>query len=120
MREGSRPSARMLPLVGVSGAYLPSQARTSSHLLEEACLEFGALDPSCDEHDPRSMIGIRLGTEKYWWMKNVVHAVNYHWGALADQVQDALHTQQIVPCAVPQPAKPCRERLPCERLAAVV
>jgi hypothetical protein len=102
----------MLPLVGVSGAYLPSQARTSSHLLEEACLEFGVLDPSCDEHDPRSMIGIRPGIEKHWWMKNVVHAVNYHWGALADQVQDALHTQQIVPCPVPQPAKPCRERLP--------
>jgi hypothetical protein len=103
-----------LPRGGVAGAYLPPHASSpnSGHMFEEACLDFAALDPSCDEHDPRSMIGIGPGTEKYGWMKNVVHAVNYHWGVLADQVQDALHTQQIVTCAVPQPAKPGRERLP--------
>jgi hypothetical protein len=107
-----RPSARMRPLVGVSGTYLPWQARTPDHLLEEACLEFEAPDPSCDEHDPRSMIGIRPRIKKHWRMKNVVHTVYYYWGALADLVQDALHTQKIVPCAVPQSAEPCRERLP--------
>src|SRR3984957_13195518 len=101
-----------------SGTCPPWRAGTSGHLLEEACLEFAAFDPSYDEHDPRSMIGIRPGIEKHRGMKNVVHAVNDHGRALANQVQDALHTQQIVSCAVAQAAKPCRERLPREWLVA--
>src|SRR5262249_627968 len=94
--------------------YQPQQAsgRSSGNMLEKACFEFGALDPPRDEHDPRSMIGIRPGVEEHWRMKNVVHTVNCHWGALADQVQDAFHTQQMVARAIPQPAKPHGERLP--------
>jgi hypothetical protein len=78
----------------------------SGHMLEEACFEFAGIDPSCDEHNPRSMIGIRPSIEQHRGVKNVVDAVNCHWGALADQVYDALDAQQIVTCAAPQPAKP--------------
>jgi hypothetical protein len=78
----------------------------SGHMLEEACFEFAGIDPSCDEHDPRSTIGIRPSIEQHRGMKNVVNTVNCDRGVLADQVQDALDAQQIVTCAAPQPAKP--------------
>jgi hypothetical protein len=40
------------------------------------------------------MIGIRPGIEQQERVKNVVHAVNGHRSALADQVQDSLHAQR--------------------------
>ena len=78
----------------------------SGYVLEEACFEFAGIDPSRDEYDPRSMIGIRPSVEQYRGMKNVVDAVNCDRGVLADQVQDALDAQQIVTGTAPQPAKP--------------
>src|SRR5215470_19763420 len=66
-------------------------APSSGDVVEEACLELGALDPSDDEDDPRSMIGIGPGIEQHGWMKNVMHTVNGHRRPLADQVEDALH-----------------------------
>src|SRR6202012_6175554 len=93
---------------GRSGVCLLWQAWASGYLLEEARLDLATLDPSYDKHDPRSAIGIGPGVEQHRWMKNVVHAMNDHGGALANQVQYALHTQQVVSRAVSQAAKPCR------------
>ena len=94
------------------GRFLSCQGRALYHVLVEACLEFAARDSSGDEHDPRSVIGIRPRVQHHRGMEDVVHAVHDHRSVLADQVQDALDAQEIVARAIAQPAKPCRERLP--------
>jgi hypothetical protein len=88
--RASRNEAKQLTRCG-RRALVKKDGRTASrlnsgHMLEEARFEFARIDAPRDEHDPRSMIRIRPSVEQHRGMKNVVDAVNDHWGALADQV----------------------------------
>src|SRR5215469_1808557 len=107
LNEKRPSSGRSISMAETARSLLTTASSLNSgYVLEEACFEFAGIDPSRDEYDPRSMIGIRPSVQQYRGMKNVVDAMNCDRGVLADQVQDALDAQQIVTCAAPQPAKP--------------
>jgi hypothetical protein len=66
-------------------------------MIEKACVQIGAIDPSCDEYNSGSVIGVGPAIELNGRMKYVMDTMNNHGRGLTDQVEDILDAQEILP-----------------------
>ena len=80
-----------------------------------APLEVGGGEVAGDDDQARAAVGVGPGVEGDRRMEDMLDAVNDDRALLADQVEDALHSQQVGAALAPQPAEPERDLLPVER-----
>jgi len=78
-------------------------------MIEKACVQIGAIDPSCDEYNSGSVIGVGPAIELNGRMKYVMDTMNNHRRGLTDQVEDILDAQEILPPA-PRRTRPSHKK----------